>query len=56
MADVIFGGTVRFMLQFKMLEPRAAFVAYAERLSERPASQRATEENNSEIAAHGLGG
>ena len=37
MADVVFGGTVRFMLQFRMLEPREAFVAYVARLEARPA-------------------
>src|SRR4051812_31710710 len=41
MADVIFGGTVRYMLHFKLLEPRPAFVAYGERLAARPALQRA---------------
>ena len=55
MADVIFGGTVRYMLQFKMIEPRPSFVAYAERLSARPASQTAQQKNAEQIAAHGLG-
>jgi len=41
MADMIFGGTLRYMLKFNMLEPRDSFVAYAERLSARPALQRA---------------
>jgi glutathione S-transferase len=50
MADVIFGGTVRYMLMFKMLEPRPLFTAYAERLAARPALQRATKKNE-EIAA-----
>ena len=36
MADVVFGASVRFMLRFKMLEARPAFVAYSERLSARP--------------------
>lgn len=45
MADVIFGGTIRYMLTFDMLEPRAAFTAYAERLSTRPALQRAEAKN-----------
>ena len=54
MADVIFGGTVRFMLQFKMLEPRAAFVAYVERLNARPAAQRATARNQAMAKEHGL--
>jgi glutathione S-transferase len=45
MADVIFGGTLRYMLVFKMLEPRSAFTAYAERLASRPALQRAEARN-----------
>ena len=28
MADVIFGGTIHYMLAFKMLEPRPAFAAF----------------------------
>jgi glutathione S-transferase len=54
MADVIFGGTVRFMLRFKMLEPRPAFVAYAERLGARPALQRADARNLAVAKEHGL--
>lgn len=38
MADVVVGGTIRWMLAFKMLEARPAFVAYAERLGARPAN------------------
>jgi glutathione S-transferase len=54
MADIIFGGTIRFMLMFKMIEPRPAFTAYSERLAARPALQR-TEQTNAKIAAeHGL--
>lgn len=45
MADVIFGGTIRFMLGFKMLEARPLFTAYAERLGARPALQRADARN-----------
>jgi glutathione S-transferase len=45
MADVIFGGTLRYMLMFKMLEPRPAFSAYADRLASRPALQRADARN-----------
>lgn len=55
MADVIFGGTVRYMLTFKMLEPRPVFVAYADRLSARPALQRADKRNDAIRDAHGLG-
>jgi len=49
MADVIFGGTLRFMLRFQMIEPRPVFSAYADRLAQRPASQRA-DARNQEIA------
>jgi glutathione S-transferase len=45
MADVVFGGTLRYMLGFKMMEPRPAFTAYAERLADRPALQRAEARN-----------
>lgn len=54
MADVIFGGTLRYMLMFKMLEPRPAFTAYAERLSARPALKRADERNAAIATEHGL--
>jgi glutathione S-transferase len=55
MADVVFGGTVRFMLRFKMLEPTAALAAYAERLAARPAAQRADAQNTAIAREHGLG-
>jgi glutathione S-transferase len=45
MADVIFGGTLRFMLLFKMIEAKPAFTSYAERLGARPALQRADAKN-----------
>jgi glutathione S-transferase len=54
MADVIFGGTVRYMLMFKMMEPRPAFTAYAERLAARPALQRAEARNAAVIVERGL--
>jgi glutathione S-transferase len=54
MADIIFGGTVRFMLQFKMLEPLPVFVAYGERLAARPALKKADARNASVIAEHGI--
>jgi glutathione S-transferase len=55
MADVIFGGTLRYMLTFKMLDPRPAFTAYVERLDARPAYQRAAARNAAIAAEHGLG-
>jgi glutathione S-transferase len=54
MADVIFGGTVRYMLRFKMLEPKPALTAYAERLGARPALQRAEAKNMASAKEHGL--
>jgi glutathione S-transferase len=54
MADVVFGGTLRYMLTFKLLEPRPAFSAYVERISARPAAKR-TEEINAKVREqHGL--
>jgi glutathione S-transferase len=54
MADVVFGGTLRFMLTFKLVEPRPTFTAYAERLSARPAAQRADARNAAVMKEHGL--
>lgn len=54
MADVIFGGTMRFMLRFNMLEARPAFVAYTDRLAARPALQRADARNLAVAKEHGL--
>lgn len=55
MADCVFGGTVRFMLRFKLLEATPTFTAYAERLSARPAAKRADETNARIAKEHGLG-
>jgi len=54
MADVIFGGTLRYMLMVKSIEERASFKAYAERLHQRPALQRADAKNKAVMEAHGL--
>ncbi len=54
MADVVFGGTLRYMLMFKMVEPRPAFTAYVERLNERPALQRSDARNAAVRKEHGL--
>lgn len=54
MADVIFGGTLRYMLMFGMLEKRPSFVAYAERLAARPAVKRSDARNAAVMAAHDL--
>jgi glutathione S-transferase len=45
MADVVFGGTLRFMLEFKQIEPTPLFQGYIDRLNARPAYQRANERN-----------
>jgi glutathione S-transferase len=54
MADVVFGGTLRFMLLFKLVEARPTFTAYAERLSARLAAKRAEERNTAIMKEHGL--
>jgi glutathione S-transferase len=51
---VCFGATLRFMLQFDMLEKRASIVAYAERLAARPAHQRGAAANGAVIQERGL--
>jgi len=56
MADCIFGGTVRYLLRFKLLDATPAFTAYAERLAARPAAQRADARNAAIAKEHGLGG
>jgi len=55
MADVIFGGTLRYMLRFGMLEARPVFTSYVERLGQRPALQRADARNDAIAQEHGLG-
>lgn len=54
MADVVFGGTLRYMLGFGMLEARPVFEDYVERLNERPALQRAEARNAAIRKEHGL--
>ncbi len=54
MADVIFGGTLRYMMQFKMVDARPAFSEYVARLEARPALKAAEARNAAVIAAHGL--
>ncbi len=54
MADVVFGGTVRYMLRVASLEPDPVFDAYVARLSARPALKRADERNAAIIAERGL--
>jgi len=54
MADVIFGGTLRYMLQFKMVEAKPLFASYVERLNERDAWKRADARNQAIMKEHGL--
>lgn len=54
MADVVFGGTVRWMTMFGMLDKRDEYMAYVERLSARPASVKAREINDRIIEEKGL--
>lgn len=53
MADVVLGGTLRWMLGFGMLDKTDTLVAYADRLSARPALQRADARNAAALAALG---
>lgn len=54
MADLVFGGTLRYMTQFGMLEKRPEYMAYVERLSARPAAEKAREINERIIEERGL--
>ena len=47
MADVVFGGMLRFLIGFKQIEATPGFSAYVARLDERPAFQRAEARNQS---------
>jgi glutathione S-transferase len=54
MADVVFGGTLRYVSMFKLLDPSPKVKAYLERLNARPALQRADAKNQAIIAERGL--
>jgi glutathione S-transferase len=54
MADVIFGGTLSWMVRFGMLQASSAVGAYVERINARPAAQRAAARNAAMIKEHGL--
>jgi glutathione S-transferase len=45
MADVVFGGTLRYMLDFKQMDPTPLFSDYVRRLKQRPAYVRAEARN-----------
>jgi len=53
-ADVVFGGTLRYMVRFGMLTASPAVAAYITRLDARPALQRADARNIEIAKAHGL--
>ena len=55
MADVILGSTLRWMLGFGMIEKRPEFVAYADRLGERPALKAADAKNAAIVAERNIG-
>lgn len=54
LADTVLGGTLRFMLMFKMIDPKPAFGEYVARLEARPAFQRSAARNAAVMAEHGL--
>lgn len=54
-ADVVFGGTLRFMTRFGAMTASPAIAAYIARLDARPALQRADARNNEIAKAHGVG-
>lgn len=53
-ADVVFGGTLRYMKMVKMLTPSPTVDAYLGRLNARPALQRADARNEQIAKEHGL--
>jgi glutathione S-transferase len=54
MADVIFGGTVRYMTMFGMMKPTPEIAAYLEKLNARPALQRADAKNQAVMKEHDI--
>ncbi len=54
MADMLFGGTVGWMMMFGMLPKKPAWQAYIERLDARPARQKANALNEAIVAERGL--
>jgi len=55
MADLLVGGSLRWMVRFKMIDPRPAFLAFLERLEQRPALQASDARNAAIRAELGLG-
>jgi glutathione S-transferase len=54
MADVIFGGTLRFMTMFGMMTPTPEIAAYLGHINARPALKRADEKNQAIMKERGL--
>jgi glutathione S-transferase len=54
MADVVLGGTLRYLVRFKLLTPSPKVAAYIARLDARPAAQRADARNLAIMKEHGL--
>jgi len=54
-ADVVFGGTLRYMVTFKLMTPTPAVEAYIARINARPALQRADAKNQQIAKDLGLG-
>lgn len=54
MADAVLGGTLRYMLMFKMMDAKPLLADYVARLESRPAFQRASACNAAQMAEHGL--
>jgi glutathione S-transferase len=54
MADVVFGGTIRWMTMFGMLEKRPEYLSYVERLDARPAWVKSREVNDRIVEERGL--
>jgi len=54
MADMILGGTLRFLMMFKMVEARPEYTAYVDALSARPSHVRATAINQQVVEERGL--
>ena len=55
MADVLVGGSLRWMLRFNMIDARPALVDYTARLAQRPALQVSEAKNNASRIELGLG-
>lgn len=53
-ADILFGGTIGWMMQFGMLPKKPTWEAYVGRLEERPARQKSREINAKIAAEQGL--